>query len=277
MPFEPAEMESLTLTVDRKIAHVELNRPDKRNAMNRAFWDDLPRLMDALSERSDVRAVVISGRGAMFTAGLDLTMAQEFVAPADADPGRVREKLRRTILAMQDTFTAIERCRVPVIAAIHGGCLGGGVDLVTACDLRFAAADAYFTIQEINIAMVADVGTLQRAPHLLPHGVLRELAYTGRPMTADEAAGYGFVNAVLPDREATLDRAFETAHTIAAKSPLAVTGTKQVINHARDHNVADGLDYVATWNAGLLMNGDLMKGMSAALSKSPAAYDDLAD
>mgnify|MGYP006271588289 CR=1 FL=1 len=275
MPFDPAGLETLSLNVDEKIAEVLINRPEKRNAMNRAFWEELPRLIDSLSDRSDVRAVVIAAAGDMFTAGLDLKMAGELMAGAQGDPGRVREKLRRTILEMQDTFSAIERCRVPVIAAIQGGCLGAGVDLVTACDMRFAAADAYFTIQEINIGMVADVGTLQRAPHLLPHGVLRELAYTGRPMTAAEAAGYGFVNAVLPDRAAAVDRALETARTIAAKSPLAVTGTKQVINHARDHSVADGLDYVATWNTGLLMTGDLMTGVQAAMSRQTPDYDDL--
>lgn len=270
--------ETLEVSVTDRVATLALNRPDKANAMNAAFWRELPAAMDALDADPSVRAVVICGRGRHFSAGIDLTMMQEMMrgmAGGDGDPARQREALRRRILEMQDSFTALERCRKPVIAAVHGGCIGAGVDLVTACDLRYAAADAQFRIEEINIGMVADVGTLQRAPHLLPHGVLRELAFTGRAMTADEAQRHGFVNGIAETAEAVLEMAQQAARAMAAKSPLALAGVKQVLNHARDHAVAEGLDYVATWNAGMLPGKDLMAGAQAAMAKTDAAYDDL--
>ncbi len=269
------EYEMLRVAVDGGIAHVELDNPSRANALTAAFWQDLPQLMDALDADTRVRAVVISGAGRHFTAGIDLRMFADFAPDPAADPARVRERLFRRIRAMQETFTALERCRKPVIAAVHGACLGAGVDLVTACDLRFASRDAYFAIQEINIGMVADVGTLQRAPRLLPEGVVRELAYTGRRMGAEEAAGHGFVNALTDDREGAIETAFATARTIARKSPLAIAGTKEVLNHARDHTIEDGLRHVAAWNAGMLIGADLMKGAAAALSKEPPDYDDL--
>lgn len=269
--------ETLSVSIDDPVAHVQLSRPDKLNAMNKAFWREVPAAFDALDADTAVRAVVLSAQGRHFTAGLDLSMMSGMMPDPRADPARVREHMRRKILTMQETFTAIERCRKPVIAAVHGGCLGGGVDLVTACDLRYAASDAYFTIQEINIGMVADVGTLQRAPHLLPHGILRELAYTGRKFPAEEALRYGFVNGVLPTREAAVEAAFATAREIASKSPLAIAGIKHVLHHARDHGVAEGLDYVATWNAGMLIGTDVMEGAQAALARKSAAYGDLFD
>ncbi|RMF14745.1 MAG: crotonase/enoyl-CoA hydratase family protein [Alphaproteobacteria bacterium] len=267
--------EMLAVTIADGIAHVELDNPTRANALSAAFWDDLPRLADALDADSRVRAVVISGRGRHFTAGIDLNMFAAFAPDPAADPARVREKLFRRIRAMQETFSSLERCRKPWIAAVHGACLGAGVDLVTACDLRFAARDAEFAIQEINIGMVADVGTLQRAPRLLPEGIVRELAYTGRRMAAEEAARYGFVNGLADDREGAMAAAMEAARTIAAKSPLAIAGTKEVLNHARDHTIEDGLRHVAAWNAGMLIGSDLMKGAAAALSKQTPDYDDL--
>ncbi|RMD88532.1 MAG: crotonase/enoyl-CoA hydratase family protein [Alphaproteobacteria bacterium] len=245
--------------------------------MDAAFWRELPAALAELDREGRVRAIVLSGRGPHFSAGIDLAMLRDMAPDPKADPARTREALRRRILELQQSFSALERCRKPVIAAIHGACLGAAMDLVTACDLRIAADDARFAIHEINIGMVADVGTLQRAPHLLPHGILRELAYTGREMRAAEAAHYGFVNAVAPSREDAIARAVEIARTIAGKSPLAVAGTKQVLNHAREHTVADGLDYVATWNAGMLLGEDLMKGAAAALTKSEPDYEDLGD
>ena len=267
-------LETLALTIEDKIAHVELNRPDKRNAMNQPFWEEFPKLMDWLSGRSDVRCVVISGQGKMFTAGLDLSDAQDLFN-AQGDAGRVREKFLHKVRAMQETFTAIERCRVPVIAAVHNGCLGAGVDLVTACCLRTASKDAYFTIQEINIGIVADVGTLQRAPHLLPQGLVRELAYTGRPLGAAEAQAHGFINRMGEDRQGAIEQAFDLARTIASKSPLAMTGIKQTLTYARDHGVDDALNQVATWNAGMLLSEDVMKAVQAVMTKSEAEYNDL--
>ena len=178
---------------------------------------------------------------------------------------------------MQETFSCIENARFPVIAAVQGGCLGAGVDLVTACCLRFATKDAFFTIQEVNIAIVADVGTLQRVPYLLPQGLIRELAYTGRRMPAAEALPYGFVNGVFDDYDACLKRAYETAHDIASKSPLAVTGIKHILNQGRGRPVEDGLNYVATWNSAMLLSEDLEKAALAALTKGSAQFQDLLD
>ncbi len=267
--------EMLNVAIADGIARVEIDNPARANALTAAFWDDLPRLADSLDADPHVRVVVITGAGRHFTAGIDLQMFGAFAPAPDADPARVRERLFRRIRAMQETFSAIERSRKPWIAAIHGACLGAGVDMVTACDLRFASRDARFAIQEINIGMVADVGTLQRAPRLLPEGVVRELAYTGRRMSAEEAAGYGFVNALADDREGAIEAAFATARTIAQKSTLAIAGTKEVLNHARDHTIEDGLRHVAAWNAGMLIGADLMKGAAAALSKESPDYDDL--
>lgn len=266
---------SLALSIKDSIAHLEMARPEKANAMGEAFWRELPQAMAALDADSRVRAIVLSGQGRHFTAGIDLMMIQGFAPDPKADPGRGREKLHRKIKEMQQSITSIEETRKPVIAAIHGGCLGAGVDLVTACDMRIAARDARFTIQEINIGMVADVGTLQRIVHLLPLGIVKELAYSGRAMEAEEAFRLGFVNKIADDREDAITSAFALAKEIAKKSPLAIAGVKSVLHHARDHSIADGLDYVAAWNAGMLFSTDLMKGAAAALSKTEPEYDDL--
>jgi enoyl-CoA hydratase len=257
------------------IAHVELNRPDALNSMNREFWAELPRVFAEIDADASVRAVVISSTGRHFTAGLDLKWAAEGLTAAHDDPGRAREKFRRHIHHMQATFTAVDRCRVPVIAAIQGGCIGGGVDFVTACDLRLGSADCFFTIHEVNIAIVADVGTLQRIPHLLPQGLIRELAYTGRRWMADEAAAQGFLNRVLPDHGATVAAAFELAKEIVAKSPLAIAGIKQVLNAGRDQTMDQALEYVAVWNAAMLQGADMQKAVLAQMAKQQAAFDDL--
>jgi enoyl-CoA hydratase len=178
-------------------------------------------------------------------------------------------------LETQESFNVIEACRVPVLAAIQGGCVGGGVDLVTACDMRYCTTDAFFCIQEINIGMVADVGTLQRLPHLIPAGMVRELAYTGRRFKATEARAAGLVNEVYADQAAMLDAVRGIAREIAAKSPLAVHGTKAVLQYTRDHTVADGLDYIAVWNAGMLLTEDMAEQMQANQEKRPAKFADL--
>jgi len=264
--------ETLDVTIKDGVAHVAMNRPEKLNAMNGTFFSEVGKAFGDLDANPDVRAVVLSGNGKHFTAGLDLKESASVLGGAEGDPARVRDKLRRHILWLQDSFNAVDNCRVPVIAAIHGACVGGGIDLIAACDIRLASADAWFSIQEINVAIVADLGTLQRAPYLLPLGILKELAYTGRKMLPDEAHRLGFINHVHADRDATLEAAFRLAQEIAAKSPLAVTGTKAVLNYARDHTVADGLDYVATWNSGMLLGEDLMKAATATLTRQSAEF-----
>ena len=188
--------------------------------------------------------MVISSSGRHFTAGMDLSVFGGLGKAESNDRARINEQLRRSVLETQESFNVIEACRVPVLAAIQGGCIGGGVDLVTACDMRYCTADAFFCIQEINIGMVADVGTLQRLPHLIPAGMVRELAYTGRRFTATEAKSAGLVNTVYADQASMVESVLTIAREIATKSPLAVHGTKEVLKYTRDHTVADGLNYI---------------------------------
>ena len=262
-------------SVEDGIAHIEMNRPDKANSMSPDFWEDLPRLLDDMDHNPDIRAIVLSGRGKHFTGGMDLAAFQGIMELTQKEPARGAYALRRLILKLQDSLTSLERVRVPVIAAIHGVCLGGGIDLISACDIRLCTKDASFGVEEIHVGMTADVGTLQRLPKIMPPGIVRELTYTGRRFSADEAKDWGLVNSVHKDRDAVLDAAMALAGDIAAKSPLAVAGAKQAITYARDHSVQDGLDQIATWNAGMLRPDDLMKAMQAKMAKKQTEYDDL--
>ncbi|MDP3895754.1 MAG: crotonase/enoyl-CoA hydratase family protein [Mesorhizobium sp.] len=260
---------------DGAIAHLVMNRPDKANGMTADFWSDLPRLVDALGRDETVRVAIISGEGRHFTGGMDLAAFADIAKLFDNEPGRAAYAMRDTILALQGAFNAIERARFPVIAAVHGACIGAGIDMITACDLRLAAADAYFSIEEIHIGMAADVGTLQRLPKLIAPSIAAELAYTGRRFPADEARAIGLVSQVLPDRVALSAAAFDLAESIARKSPLAIAGIKRNLAYARDHSVADGLDYIATWNAGMLRPAELMTAVQAKMAKSEAMFADL--
>ena len=271
MPYE-----TLTLAVEDHVAHVRLNRPEALNTMILAFWHDMVAAFDAIDHDASVRAVVISSTGRHFTAGLDLGVMQSF-ADSEGDAGRRGERLRRSVLDMQESFSVIDRCRVPVIAAVQGACIGGGVDLVSACDIRLCSAEAYFRIQEINIGITADVGTLQRLPHLIPAGLVRELAYTGRKLPAAEAQSVGLVNSVHADHEALLAAALEMAAEIASKSPLAIAGTKEMLNYARDHSIADGLNHIATWQAAMIQTDDVARQMKANAAKAQAEFDDFLD
>ena len=264
---------TLTVTTDGHIARITLDRPDRLNAMNADFWNELPAAVRALDASGDVRAIVIDANGKHFTAGLDLGMFGAPPDPADVT-ARVQKaaRFRHNTALMQQTFSALEDCRVPVIAALHGGCIGGGVDLISACDLRYASRDAYLTVYEINVGLTADVGTFPRLCKLLPEGIVRELAYTGRRMGAEEGERRGLFNEVLDSKEATLERALEMAKEIAGKSPLAVHGCKRMITYARDHNTADSLDYVVTWNAGMLHSEEVMAAVTAGKTGEPGDY-----
>lgn len=262
---------------DGPIAILSMNRPDKANGMTPDFWADLPRIMDALGGDDTVRVAIIRGEGKHFTGGMDLAAFTDIAKLFDSEPGRAAYALRDTILRLQNAFNAIERARFLVIAAIHGACIGGGIDMISACDMRIASADAYFSIEEINIGMAADVGTLQRLPKLIAPAVAAELAYTGRRFTAQEAKATGLVSQILPDRDALDEAALALAKSIAAKSPLAIAGIKRNLAWSRDHSVADGLDYIATWNAGMLRPQELMTAIQAKVAKSQAMFADLLD
>ncbi|KAB7647505.1 crotonase/enoyl-CoA hydratase family protein [Polymorphobacter fuscus] len=269
------ELTTLDYVVDGAIARVTMNRPAELNTMNKAFWTEIIDVFAAIDADPAVRVVIIASTGRHFTAGLDLGMASASIGAVPSDPGRARESFRRHVKHMQDSFTVVDKCRVPVIAVVQGGCIGGGVDFVTACDLRLCTEDAFFTIQEVNIAIVADVGTLQRIPYLLPQGLVRELAYTGRRFPAAEARQYGFVNSVAADHAAALVAADALAQQIAAKSPLVIAGIKQVLNEGRDLTIAQGLEYVAVWNSGMLQGEDVPNAVKAQMAKQPAVFADL--
>jgi enoyl-CoA hydratase/carnithine racemase len=269
------QLETIAISVAEGIARLELNRPDKANAMNARLWNDLREACRWVDATPQVRVAVISGRGRVFSAGIDLAMLAslraEIARPCEA---RTRERLREVILDLQDTLTAIEHCRKPVLAAIHGACIGGAVDLACACDMRYASVSASFAVKEIDLGMVADVGTLQRLPKLVPHGIARELAYTGAAFDAAFAKEIGFVNRVYESDEALARGVAAMASQIAAKSPLAIRGIKEMLLHARDHGVADGLRYAAAWNAAMLMSDDLGEAMAAQMAKRPPRFAD---
>ena len=267
------------VTHDGSVAHVVLNRPDELNTMVPEFWTELPEIIGTISDAGTARAIVISSTGRHFTAGMDLSVftGDSILGSSDGsrEPGRVRAQLRLTALRLQESFTALEKARMPVLCAIQGGCIGGGVDMVTAADMRYASADAFFCIQEINIGMTADVGTLQRLPKLVPEGVVRELAYTGRRMTAQRAHEVGLVNEVFDTHDDLVAGVLEIADEIATKSPLAVWGSKEMITYARDHSTADSLNYIATWQTGMFQPADMMESFAAKQDQRAAVYDDL--
>jgi enoyl-CoA hydratase len=246
------------------IAHVVLKRGDELNTMTPAFWSELPEIVNGISDAGSARVIVLSSTGRHFTAGMDLSVFSGSSLNADdLEPGRKHARLRQTALHLQQSFGCLEAARIPVLAAIQGGCIGGGVDMVTACDMRYVTADAFFCIQEINIGMTADVGTLQRLPKLIPEGVAREMAYTGARMPAERAREVGLVNEIYDDHEALLEGVMSIAAEIAKKSPLAIWGTKETVNYTRDHSVADSLNYIATWQSGMFQPEDMIAAFQA--------------
>ncbi|MDG9885314.1 crotonase/enoyl-CoA hydratase family protein [Pseudomonas putida CSV86] len=256
------------------IVHVQINRPEKINAMNAAFWREIVEIFQWIDETDEARVVVISGAGKHFSSGIDLMMLASLANELGKDVGRNARLLRRKILEMQASFNAVDNCRKPVLAAIQGYCIGGAIDLVSACDMRYAASDAQFSIKEIDMGMAADVGTLQRLPRIIGDGVLRELAYTGRTIGAEEAQRIGLVNRTYDDHGALLDGVFAIAAEIAGKSPIAVAGTKEMLSYMRDHRIDDGLEYIATWNAAMLQSTDLRVAVAAHMSKQKPEFAD---
>ena len=269
------QFDTLRIGLDGQVAVVTLNRPDKANAMNLQMWQDIRAAMQWVDRTPAVRVALLHGAGEHFCAGIDLQMMMGILPTVkDACEARTRENLRNLILDLQDTLTSLERCRKPVLAAIHGACVGGGVDLIACADMRYCAAGTYFSVKEVDLGMVADVGSLQRLPRLIGEGMVRELAYTGRKLGAAEAGQIGLVNRVFDSPEALLEGVMQLARAIAAKSPLAIRGTKDMLNHARDHSVADGLDRVATWNAAMLLSEDLQAAIRAGLTKQAPTFRD---
>jgi len=271
------------LTIENQIAHIVLCRPDKRNAMIREFWEELPRLIHHIDSQALARVIVISSTGPHFTSGIDVNMFAQHGANADTNNAAAQRQQRiqhgadfyTRVSEMQKTFSALEDCRIPVLAAIQGGCIGGGVDLITACCMRYMTEDAFLTIYETNIGMTADVGTFPRLAKLIPEGIVRELAYTGKRMPAAEARSVGLVNGIYPDQATMLEAVMKIAREIASKAPMAVYGCKKMITHARDNTTASTLDYVGIWNASFLSIDEISEAMSAMQQKRPAEFADL--
>ena len=261
-------MHSFTLTEHKHIAHLVLSRPEAMNTMHPTFWRELDDVLTRIHREGTARVLVISSTGKHFSAGMALETFAGAIQMDDQSP-EGRAAIFDLLTDMQSTFTKLERLRIPVIAAIQGGCIGGAVDMVTACCIRYATADAFFCIQEINIGMVADVGTLQRLPKLIPEAVVKELAYTGRRLGADKALGYGLVNAVFDTPEALLAGALQCAAEIAAKPPVAIWGTKQAIHYTRDHSVHDALEQMG-WLQGAIWSNAHVRESVAAMKENRA-------
>ncbi|TDF81555.1 crotonase/enoyl-CoA hydratase family protein [Pseudomonas sp. H9] len=271
---ETTAYEAFKVELKNSIAHIQINRPEKYNAMNAAFWSEIVDIFKWIDDTDAVRAVVISGAGKHFSAGIDLMLLASVANELGKDVGRNARLLRRTILRMQASFNAVDNCRKPVLAAIQGYCIGGAIDLVSACDMRYCSTDAQFSIKEIDMGMAADVGTLQRLPRIIGDGIMRELAYTGRTVEAQEAQRIGLVNRVYDTHEALLEGVFAIAAEIAGKSPIAVAGTKEMLSYMRDHRIDDGLEYIATWNAAMLQSTDLRVAVAAHMSKQKPEFAD---
>ena len=263
------------------ICSLVLNRPNELNTMTRDFWVELGDALEGINRDSEVRVVILSSTGKHFCAGMDLSAFSNGVddIPDDKKPdhARVGEVLYRTAKELQGYISRLEEIRVPVIAAVHGGVIGGALDLITACDMRFASNDAFFCIQEINIGMAADVGTLQRLPKIIPDSKMREMAYTGRRMLADEAKDSGLVGEIYKTQDEMLDAVHELAAEIASKSPVAIYGLKAVMNYSRDHNVSDSLDFNALWSGAMLSQADMTEAMTAQMEKRDANFDKMID
>lgn len=270
------KLKAFTVSIDRNhVVEICLNRPQAINSMNTDFWDELPAIIDALDREAVARVIILTSKGKHFTAGMDLEVLSNMGGNPDDEPARRAEQTRRWILSLQETFTQLEAARMPIIAAIQGACIGGGVDMACATDMRFCTANAYFNIKETELGITADVGTLQRIQHVMPSGLARELAYSSRNLGAEEALACGFVNKVYETQEEMLVAVRALATDIARHSPMAVHGTKKMLNFSRDHSVQDSLNYMATWQSGMLQVPDVQEAMQAGAEKRTPKFENL--
>ncbi|CAI2347087.1 unnamed protein product [Caenorhabditis sp. 36 PRJEB53466] len=262
------------------VFHVKLNRPAKLNTFTVDMWRDFKKTIDGLADDPKCRSIVISGEGKAFCAGIDLanglTDVVRLIQDDSIEIGRKGRAVRKFIGQVQDSFTALEKCPKPIIAAVHSHCVGAGIDLITACDIRLASQDANFSIKEVDIGLAADVGTLNRIQKVVGNDSwTREVALTARDFGADEALKYGLISRILADRQNLLEKSLEIAAKIAEKSPIAVQGTKETLNYSRDHSTQDSLNFIKTWNMSQLLSTDLMNSAIAAMNKQKATYEDV--
>ncbi|MEL6474251.1 MAG: crotonase/enoyl-CoA hydratase family protein [Pseudomonadota bacterium] len=269
--------ECFDVEIEDKIAHIRLNRGDALNTMTKAFWNELPAIVREIDRSAEARVIVISSTGKHFSAGMDLAnFGNGSVTGGTHDRHIMAEKFRSDIRQIQSSFNALEEARQPVLFACQGGVIGGAIDMVSAGDIRWCTKDAWFCIQEINIAMTADVGTFPRLQRYIPEGWVKEMAYTGRKLGADNAKEIGLVNEVYDTHEAMMEAVMATAREIASKSPLAVTGSKVLINYGRDHSTADTLDYIGVWNSGMIPPAHMQEAFKAKMEKREPDFPDLA-
>lgn len=269
------DFSALEVELKDHVVTARLNRPQKANALDEVLWFELGDLADWVDRTPEARVLVLLANGKHFTAGIDFSLIMTLVGKVKELPqGQRQFRLRQEILRLQAAFTRFETCLKPVIAAIDGACVGGGIDLITACDIRFATADATFCVKEVDLAIVADIGTLQRLPAIVGEGIARDLALSGRTFGADDALRMGLLSHVLPDRTSLETHALEAARKLSTKSPLTLRGIKEVMNYSRGRSVQDGLEHVATWNASMLLSQDAEEAIAAMLQKRPAVYED---
>lgn len=271
---EKPDFQFLELEIENKIAHVKLNRPEKANSLHMPLWREFREAFQWLGGNPQVRVIVLSANGKHFCAGIDLEMFSTVSGSGASDIAVKCERSRQSILELQASFNAMEECLKPVICAIQGGCVGGGVDLISAADMRYACDGAWFSVKEVDLAMAADVGTLQRLPQWIGGSAMRELCFTGRRFDGKEAMQLGLLNNLYDSKEQMLESVMEIAAQIAAKSPVAIRAIKDNILYSRDHPVGEGLHYVATWNASQLMTKDLQEAVKAKLENREPVFED---
>ena len=253
------------------VFNVELNRPSKMNALNKVMWEEVGDVFTKLDRDQDCRVVVLSAAGKMFCAGIDLTDLTQLVSIVYSEDDIARKSLTtyQTVRHLQDLFTTIEKCKKPVISCVHNACVGGGVDIITTTDIRMCTRDAWFCVKEVDMGLAADVGTLQRLPKVIgSQSLVSDLCLTARRMQSEEAGSCGLVSGVFQTKEEMMSAAMDMASMIAAKSPVAVQGTKMNLVYSREHSVKEGLDQVAKWNMTMLQSEDVMKSAMAAMDKS---------
>ena len=265
--------------INNSIAHIRFNRPEKRNSMNEDFWRLFPKEVEELDDSGEIRALIVSSTGPHFSAGIDLSMFKDDVVEHETNQelGRSRGYFIQQLKFLQRAASCLEDARFPVVAAVQGGCIGGGIDLITAADIRLCTKDAFFLIEEINVGLAADIGTIQRLPKIIPAGIAREWTMMGEKISAERAKEVGLVSSLHESHEKMIDSAFEMAEKLASKTPLAMWVTKEVLNYSRDHSVKEGLDNVALWNAATLHKEDVMTTMMSKMQKKKPEYRNLRD
>jgi enoyl-CoA hydratase len=273
----PAKYTCFDVSITDRVALIRFNRPEEFNTFTPEAWVELPAIVRDIDRNASARCIVIASSGKHFTAGMDLAVftRPDGITGQSSDPHLKAERFRANLKPLQDAFTCLDQARMPVIICVQGGCIGAGVDMISACDIRLATKDAYFCIAEINIGMTADVGTYPRLCRLMPEGWVRQISYTGERLPASKALSLGLVNETFETQEGMLEHAMKVAREIASKNPLAVTGAKAMINYARDHTIADGLDYIGVWNAAMLSGAHMREAFIAKVEKREPDYPDL--